>query len=147
VIPGAPPVPNSQTPVPSPTVPPSPTALPTATPRPTATPCPSNCGGGGHAGTATVTWPAPWTVCPGTPCDQLNIHTSVPNNGISLIITACNGATYLSQTDPQYANAATDSSGNLTFLFNEQGPNTRATADVALQTQSGASAHVYPPCA
>ncbi len=87
-------------------------------------------------------------MCPGnTACDQLNIHTSVPNNGISLIITACNGATYLSQTDPQYANATTDAQGNLTFLFNEQGPNTRATADVALQAQSGASAHVYPPCA
>jgi hypothetical protein len=140
VIPGAPPVPNSQTPVPSPT------ARPKATPRPTA--CPSNCGGGEHGGTATVTWPAPWTVCTGgSACDQLQIHTSVPNNRIILIITACNGTIYLSQTDPQYANATTDSQGNLTFLFNEQGPNTRAAADVSLTTQSGASARVSPPCA
>jgi hypothetical protein len=140
-VPNANPVPPSQTP------PPTPTPVPTATPTPTATPCTSNCGGGGGGGgrvTITVTdWtPKPWT----QGSVSVTVHTSVPNDGVNLIITNCTGGTVLSASSNP--NATTDGSGNYTFSFSQSGPHTQPSADVwaTAQNGSGAGVHAYPPC-
>lgn len=138
-IPNANPVPPSLTPIPTPT------PVPTATPTPTATPCVSNCGGGGGGGgggsvVVTITgWsPDPWK--PGN--NSISFHTSVPNDGINILITNCQGGTV---DDP---GPTTDGSGNYTFTFNQKGNSSQTSADVWVTAQNGTAAgvHAFPKC-
>jgi hypothetical protein len=143
VIPGSQPVPASQTPIPTAT------PVPTATPLPTATPCTHNCGGGGPTVQVTITgWsPNTWTQCSGgVKCLSVTVHTSVPNDGVNLIITACNGAQILSAS--YNPNATTDASGNYTFSFNQPTASNRNKADVWATAQGGDQngVHGFPPC-
>ncbi len=111
-IPGAAPIPASQTPQPTPTPPPTPTPLPTATP------CLSNCGGGGGGGgggydkiTVSVT---PSTFKDGTTV-YANIHTSVPGEGFAITVTWPNGVL----GNPQGIQGYVDGSGNATPLIGQ----------------------------
>jgi hypothetical protein len=121
---------------------PTPTPVPTATDIATSTPCSSNCGGGGGGGGAGSIsgygTPNPWVAC-GNSCDTVVIHTSVPNNGINIIITYCNGATILNN-----GATTTDGNGNATWSFN--GPGGSGNASVHLQAASGASTAFNWPC-
>lgn len=144
--PAADPAPMSQTPAPTPT------SAPTPTPPPTVTPCITGCGGGGGGGSAVTvsvtSWsPTKWIACPGSSnCDSVTVHTSVPNTGVNLIITACNNATVLSASSNP--NATTDGNGNYTFSFNGQGPKSQPTANVWVTAAGGDAngAHGFPPC-
>jgi hypothetical protein len=138
-IPPPNPAPVSQTPIPTAT------SLPTATPVPGDTPCTSSCGGGGGGGqkaTVTVTWsPATWT----GGFMVVNVHTSVPNDGVNLLIKNCAGGTVLNN-----GNGVTDSNGDYTFTFPiaEPGPPyTLKHATINAQDQTGGSGFAYPPCA
>jgi hypothetical protein len=146
VIPGYQPVPASQTPIPTPT------PVPTATPWPTATTCISNCGGGGGPTVQlTITgWaPSPWTECAGgAKCLSVTVHTSVPYDGVNLIITRCDGLQVLNNSGG--AGAATDGSGNYTFTFTQANPTlAHPHPDIWATAQNGAQngVHATPACA
>jgi hypothetical protein len=86
--------------------------------------------------------PALWVACPApaAPCDHVHIHTTIPNNGVNIIITYCNGATILNQ-----GNTMTDANGNGDFAFNA--PTGSGQATIALQAQSGVSTSFKWNCA
>ena len=82
-------IPDSQTPLPSPT------EAPTATAQPTV-PCTGNCGGGGGGGggtwnVAVTGYPTPATLIPGS-AGSFTVHTSIagvntPGVGLAIVIT------------------------------------------------------------
>ena len=120
-------IPDSQTPVPSPTAQPSPTDPPTATP------CASNCGGGGGGGGggfgATVTGaptPAVWKA--GTAA-AFTVTSHPGGVGLAIIITFPGGATVLDEngetTDP--------TTGLYTSHFTVPGGTSAGNADVWVQ--------------
>ena len=73
-------VPSSGTPMPTPTSPPTPTDTPTPTP------CTANCGGGGGGGNSGTVTGTPLGIWRASHTNQLLIHTSQPNVGVSVII-------------------------------------------------------------
>jgi hypothetical protein len=117
-------IPDSQTPLPSPS------AQPTATAQPTV-PCTSNCGGGGGGGgawTVVVTGyatPATWTA---NGAGSYTIHTSAPGVGLAIVITFPGGGTFLDENGE-----VTDSSGNYTSHFTVPGGTPAGNADVWVQ--------------
>ncbi|HEU5349189.1 MAG TPA: hypothetical protein VFU63_11315 [Ktedonobacterales bacterium] len=119
-------IPNSQTPVPSPT------DLPTATPLPSPTPCVTNCGGGGGGGgtfSATVTGsPSPATWVAGSAA-SFTVHSSPGGVGLAIIISFPGGGTYLDENG-EMTDAGT---GNYTSRFTVPGGTSAGTADVYVQ--------------
>jgi hypothetical protein len=128
------PAPMSQTPIPTAT------PYPTATPTPTSPPCQSNCGGGhGPHVTVTVTFsPNPWK----KGSDSVMVHTSIPNDGVNLLITNCTGGTVLNQ-----GSGVTDGNGDYTFTFTQVANSSQPYAAVSAQEQNGYSGSASPPCA
>ncbi len=93
-------IPDSQTPLPSPT------EAPTATAQPTV-PCTGNCGGGGGGGgggtwnVAVTGYPTPATLIHGS-AGSFTVHTSIagvntPGVGLAIVITFPGGGTYLDE--------------------------------------------------
>jgi hypothetical protein len=120
-------IPDSQTPLPSPTSP------PTATAGPTATPCQTNCGGGGGGGGgsfgATLSGsasPVPWKA---GAAGSYTLHSSPGGVNLAIIITFPGGGTVLDENP----NNITDGSGNFTSHFTVPGGTTAGTADVYVQ--------------
>ncbi len=140
-VPAASPIPSSQTPQPTATL------VPTATPLPTSTPCQTGCGGGGGGGgggtvTASAS-PPTWIHGQGA---AINVHTSVPNTGINIIINCPSGATVLNN-----GQGATDGSGNYSFPFTVPSGCGAGTAHSVIEAgfNNGASikyADLYTPC-
>lgn len=123
-------IPDSQTPLPSPTSP------PTATAGPTATPCQTNCGGGGGGGgtwLVTVTgYGTPSPCIAGSAC-SFTVHTSIagvntPGVGLAIVITFPGGGTYLDENGEM-----TNGSGNYTAHFTVPGGASAGNADVWIQ--------------
>lgn len=136
--PAASPIPASGTP------PPTATAAPTATPVPTDTPCVSNCGGGGGGGgnvriTVTGWSPATWTGGAGA---SISVHTSVPNDGVNMIISFPQGTVLSAGT----SFSGTDGSGNGTFSFTAAGCSGGGQATALVEAQNGNSTEVKVPC-
>lgn len=141
-------IPNSQTPVPSPT------AGPTATDTPTLPPCTSNCGGGGGGGGSS--WPVTFTglATPATwvrgTAGTFTIHASiggVPTSGVGLavVITFPGGGTYLDENGE-----VTDSAGNYTSHFTVPASTIAGNADVWIQAYyngvTNDKTHLPVPC-
>ena len=120
-------IPNSQTPVPSPS------AEPTATELPTATPCQTGCSGGGGGGGgsfgATVTGspsPALWKAGSAA---SFTVHSNPGGVGLAIIISFPGGVPpYLDENGEM-----TDGSGNYTSHFTVPGGTSAGTADVYIQ--------------
>jgi hypothetical protein len=126
---------------------PTPTPIPTPTSPPTATPCVSNCGGGGGGGGVTVTvtgyTPSSWRAgcTAAAPC-HVTVNTSVPNDGVLLNITGCNGTAY-----PAIAQGTTDGSGNLTLTVTGVGGGSAQSAVIWPIAQNDNKENKgYPAC-
>jgi hypothetical protein len=138
--------PTSQTVAPTATPIPSETAAPTAT-------CGSNCGGGGgggggHAGTISGNGiPNPWKTCSNS-CDTVVVHTSVPNNGVSILIVYPYIASGGGTTILNNGTTTTDASGSATWSFSGPGGCSSSYPNAAVQliAQSGASTTFSWPC-
>ena len=144
-------IPDSQTPLPSPTL------APTATPQPTV-PCTGNCGGGGGGGVGggggtwvvTVTGygtPSPWI--PGS-AGSFTVHTSIsgantPGVGLAIVVTFPGGDTHLDENGEM-----TDANGNYTSHFTVPSGASAGNADVWIQAHyngmTNDSFHIKVPC-